>query len=231
MKFSGQQSHMEEIAESFKNTYDSEAAYGLVSQIGDATLDVLIDKGVLDGVPILGVLNGAYKATKNFQLYRLMKKVYRFVFLTRETSLEERKKFIDEYAEINKEEGCEVLLTVIAKLDNTNKIDILVNLMKAKIRGNISIKDFIRLTTILERIPFSDLSDLHKYENDYFEDGSTDVLLSAGVLYNTIIDVDSNNKYRLNSLGALLLRYGLEYNINDNIRDATHLIALEWQES
>lgn len=174
---------MEEITKSFENTYESETAYDLVAQAGDIVFDAVIDGGMLDGVPILGILKGAYKATRNLQLYRLMKKVHRFIFQTRDTSLQERQKFIEEYTQKNKENGCEVLLAVIEKLDNTNKVDVLANLMKAKIQGKIDIKDFIRLTTILERIPFSDLPELYKYKNDYFEEGSTDVLLSAGVIY------------------------------------------------
>ena len=94
----------------------------------------------------------------------------------------------------------------------------------------IDIKDFIRLTTILERIPFSDLPELYKYKNDYFEEGSTDVLLSAGVIYNTVLDANGPNKYRLNSLGISLLKFGLGYDTDAYTRDATHLTTLEWKE-
>ena len=65
---------MEEITKSFENTYESETAYDLVAQAGDIVFDAVIDGGMLDGVPILGILKGAYKATRNLQLYRLMKK-------------------------------------------------------------------------------------------------------------------------------------------------------------
>ena len=139
---------MEEITKSFENTYESETAYDLVAQAGDIVFDAVIDGGMLDGVPILGILKGAYKATRNLQLYRLMKKVHRFIFQTRDTSLQERQKFIEEYTQKNKENGCEVLLAVIEKLDNTNKVDVLANLMKAKIQGKIDIKDFIRLKKV-----------------------------------------------------------------------------------
>ena len=93
---------MEELVESFKNTYDSDAAYDTVAQAGDIVADALIDNGVLDGVPIISTLKGLYKATKNYQLYRLMKKMHRFIFVTHDTTLQEREKFISEYAEKNK---------------------------------------------------------------------------------------------------------------------------------
>ena len=78
---------MEEIIESFQNTYDSSEAYETVVQLGDVAIDAAIESGVLDGVPILGTLKGLYKATKNVQLYRLMKKMHRFIFITHDTTL------------------------------------------------------------------------------------------------------------------------------------------------
>ena len=220
---------MEQLVESFKNTYDSEAAYDAVAQVGDIVADTLIDDGILDGVPIISTLKGMYKATKNYQLYRLMKKVHKFIFVTYGTTLQEREHFITEYAEKNKENGCEALFAVLERLDNVNKVDILANLIKAKIRGYISIENFIRLTTILDRIPFPDLKELSKYTTDYFEDGSTDILLSAGVLSETVIDANDTNKYRLNSLGVILLKYGLLEDVDVEIKATTHLKDLEWE--
>lgn len=151
---------MEELIKSFENTYDSDAAYETVAQVGDVAVDALIDDGVLDGVPIISTLKGLYKATKNYQFYRLMKKMHRFIFVTHDTTLQEREKFITEYAEKNKEDGCEALFAVLERLDNVNKVDVLANLIKAKIKGFISIGNFIRLTTILEYVYFLQLLNL-----------------------------------------------------------------------
>ncbi|UVR08246.1 hypothetical protein NXW74_18555 [Bacteroides ovatus] len=129
-----------------------------------------------------------------------------------------------------KENGCEALFAVLERLDNINKVNILANLIKAKIRCNISIENFIRLTTILDRIPYSDLSELSKYTKDYYEDGSTDILLSAGVLYETVLDTNDTNKYRLNTLGAMLLKYGLLEDVDVEIQSTTHLKDLEWKD-
>lgn len=156
--------------------------------------------------------------------------MHKFIFVTHDTTSCEREKFIAEYAENNKENGCEALFAVLERLDNINKVDVLANLIKAKIRGLISIENFIRLTSILERIPFSDLRDLSKYIKDYYEDGSTDILLSAGVLNQTVLDVNGSNKYRLNSLGAILLKYGLLEDVDMEIKTTTDLKDLEWNE-
>ena len=68
-------------------------------------------------------------------------------------------------------------------------------------------------------------------KDDYYEDGSTDILLSAGVLFNTVIDGNGTNKYRLNSLGVMLLKYGLQQDIDFEINTSTHLSDLDWHEA
>lgn len=221
---------MEELVESFKNTYDNDAAYDTIAQVGDITIDTLFNDEILDGVPIISTLKGLYKATKNYQFYRLMKKMYKFVFVTHDTTLSERKKFLTEYTKKNKEDGCEALFAVLDRLDNVNKVNVLANLIKAKIRGFISIENFIRLTTILDRIPYPDLNELPKYIEDYYEDGSTDILLSAGVLNETVLDVNGSNKYSLNFLGCILLKYGLSYDVDVERKTTTNITQLKWVE-
>lgn len=221
---------MEDIVKSFDVTYKSEEAYDMVAQIGDIALDAIIDDGVLDGVPVLGTLKGIYNTTQNIQTRRLIKKVHKFIFATKDTTLYERKKFMAEYTEKNKENGCEALLAVIDKLDNINKVDILANLMKAKINDHINIECFIRLCVVIDRIPFSDLNELSKYTKDYYEYGSTDVLLSAGVLSNTVIDAEEGNKYRLNMLGVLLLKHGMLQDVSVDIKNYTYLADMEWKQ-
>ena len=216
-----------EIVKAFKDTVLNDTTYDSIAQIGDVTIDLLANDNVLDKIPVLGTIASIYKVTKNIQFLRLMKKVHKFLFLTKDTTLTERIEFIKEYTEINKEQGYEALLAVIDKLDNINKVDILVNLMKAKIKGYIGIVDFIRLCNVIDRIPYPDFNELSKYIEDYYQVGSTEVLLSAGVLFNTTID-GNGNKYKLNALGETLLKYGLLANISVDKQTFTRLTALEW---
>ncbi len=199
----------EKLIALFENTIKDDNLHDVVALVGDYLLDM----------PIISELNSWYKLTKNFQLHRLEKKMCKFILNIEDTNSAEREKFITEYTDKNKEDGCEALLNVLDRLDNVNKVDVLANLIKAKIRGCISIENFIRLTIILDRIPYSDLGDLSKYTESCYEDGSTDVLLSAGVLTRAFLDANGSNqdclnldKYRLNFLGKILLKYGYDYN-------------------
>lgn len=197
------------LVESFENSLLSNDKKDLIATVGDTSIDAVVSNGALDGIPILGILNGIYKVGKNVQTLRLCKKVAKFLYDTNSISQSDKERFIKEYTEINKEKGAELLLNVIDKIDNINKIECLANMMRAKVNGEISIENFVRLCLVIEKLPYVDFCNLEKYKQDYSEVGTDDILLSAGVIYNSIIDANDGDKYKLNYIGKLLLRYGM----------------------
>lgn len=199
----------ENLVESFEESLLNDDNKDLLATVCDTGLDAVITGGALDGVPILGILNGIFKVTKNFQTYRLCKKMVKFLYGLSDYSQRDKEKFLQEYTEANQEKGAEVLLAVIDKIDNANKITTLCNLMRAKINGEISIDNFIRLCQVIERLPYVDFKNLEKYKVDYSELGTDDVLYSSGVIYKSVIELNGSDKYKLNYIGKLLLKYGL----------------------
>ncbi len=212
----------EDLIKSFEKTIKSN--YDLKSNIENIAIDNI---DALSGLPIFSTIRSALKLTRNFQLYRLAKKILRFIFLTKETTVAEREKFLNELSAKNKESASETLLDILDKIDNINKVDVIAKLMVAKIRGEISIENFVRLSIVLQRIPYLDLEALKKYVEDFYEEGSTDVLFSAGVLSNSIIGggEEDGNKYCLNSIGALMLKHGLGCNVNVPLQNHT---SMQW---
>lgn len=226
----------ENLVESFEESLLNDDNKDLLATVCDTGLDAVITGGALDGVPILGILNGIFKVTKNFQTYRLCKKMVKFLYGLSDYSKRDKEKFLQEYTEANQEKGAEVLLAVIDKIDNANKITTLCNLMRAKINGEISIDNFIRLCQVIERLPYVDFKNLEKYKVDYSELGTDDVLSSSGVIYNSVIDANDGDKFKLNYIGKLLLKFGL---LVDTDLDAPSSVsmpntltpeALEWKE-
>lgn len=224
------------LVESFEVSLLNDDSKDLLATVGDSGLDAIITGCALDGVPILGVLNGIFKVTKNYQMRRLYKKMFLFLYGLSDFSQRDKEKFLHEYTVANQEKGSEVLLAVIDKIDNANKISILCNLMRAKISGEISIDNFVRLCQVIERLPYVDFKNLVKYKVDYSELGTDDVLSSSGVIYNSVIDANGGDKYKLNYMGKLLLRYGMNVCID---LDAPSLVlmpntltpdALTWKE-
>ena len=151
------------LVESFENSLLSDDKKDLIATVGDTSIDAIISNGALDGIPIFGILNGIYKVGKNVQTLRLCKKVAKFLYDTNSISQSDKERFIKEYTEINKEKGTELLLNVIDKIDNINKIECLANLMRAKVNGEISIENFVRLCLVIEKLPYVDFCNLEKF--------------------------------------------------------------------
>ena len=100
---------------------------------------------------------------------------------------------------------------LVERLDNINKQQVLARLTVAKIHGFITIEDFFRLSSLLERIPYVDLKELGRYKEPYYdESGDSELLFATGALeLNTIDTTDGGtNKYLLSRLGDHLLRWG-----------------------
>lgn len=157
-----------------------------------------------------------------------------------EISLEDRNSFLDELEKTNQQEAADTILSLLDRYDNIHKVDIMINLIKAKIKGDITMPDFLRLSMLLERIPYVDLTYLSQFESDNYIIGTTEILLSAGVINETLINqgeystdgqiINGGNKYRLNSLGIILCRFGLNLDIRDSFANGTDIAALNWTE-
>ena len=103
-----------------------------------------------------------------------------------------------------------VITNLINKTDNINKATVLANLIKSRVNNDITIHDFFRLSSMLERIPYIDLNELEKYQNAYYDkSGDTELLYATGALKLDTIDAQDENLYILSELGQKLLKHGL----------------------
>ena len=134
-----------------------------------------------------------------------------YIFELKEFSAEKRVKFSQEIQMKAKDASGNVVLGMVDRLDNINKEKYLANLTKARIHGFISIEDFFRLSSLLERIPFVDLEHLTNYKEGYYDESvDTELLFATGALQMASIDEDDGNKYVLSLLGEKLMMYGLQ---------------------
>ena len=171
-------------------------------------------KALVNLIPgIGGGLAQEIEAIQNYKEAAFFRKLTKYVLEISDISFEERTKFSEEIENTAHDySGC-VLLDMIDRLDNINKQIILANLTKARINSDISIEDYFRLSSILERIPYVDFQFLPSYANaNYDESGDTELLYATGVLQIAVIDANGNNKYILSELGRKLLQYGMMIN-------------------
>lgn len=133
-----------------------------------------------------------------------------FLMGMQETSVEERGRFAQEVQNIAEDFSGNVICGMVDRLDNINKETVFARLSVARIHGFISIEDFFRLHTLLERIPYVDLKELPKYKEPFYDEtGDTELLFATGALEIDTIDTKGgSNKYKLSRLGDLLLQWG-----------------------
>lgn len=169
------------------------------------------------GANLIPVFGGAIaQEIQNIQNYKdseFFRKYVTYIYELKDTTVEERSKFVEEIKEKAHDYAGNVISGMVDRMDNINKGVILARLSIARIHGFITIEDFFRLTSVLERIPYVDIEQLPKYQEDYYDpDGDTELLFATGVLVQTLAD-EEGNRYRLSPLGRKLMLFGLQVNV------------------
>lgn len=191
------------------------------------------------GVNMIPVFGGAIaQEIQNIQNYRdseFFRKYVAYIYEMKDTSAEGREKFIEEIQEKAKDYPGNVISSMVDRMDNINKEAILAKLSIARINGLISIEEFFRLSSMLERIPYVDLLELPNYQQDYYdESGDTELLFTSGALIQSVLDAQEGDKYVLSKLGMKLLRFGLGIQIDTDQpvvrKEINATNGLSWEE-
>lgn len=204
------------VVDSFESTFDMDNVKELMLTLGDGAIDVLTNNIAIDSFPVMGILHGIYKIGKNFNTARLMKKTWAFLWNTQDLAQEQKRKFINDFSEANQERGAEVLLDIINRIENVNKITVLCNLIKSRIEESISIEELVRLVFILERVPISDLTKLYAYKENHYAPGKSELLYASGLVYEAVMDMEKGSQYALTLNGRQLLKFGLGIDVDIN---------------
>ena len=182
-------------------------------------------KAVASLIPYVG---GA--AAEELQMYydykddEFFRKFVGYLMELKETTAEERNRFAQDVQEIAEDFSGNVICGMVDRLDNINKEKAFAKLTVARIHGLISIQDFFRLHSLLERIPYVDLKELPKYKEPFYDEtGDTELLFATGALVIHTIDANESNKYILSALGEKLLLWGCGVNIEMEREKGTNI--------
>lgn len=133
------------------------------------------------------------------------------------TTVEQRCGVLAQMEEIGDDEAGIILTNIIDKLDHVKKSEIVANLFKASIDSKIDTEMFMRLSSVLIRIPYVDLKHVKDFQEDNYIPCVAEVLYSAGVICLCEIggDIASNgqDKYHITPIGYNLLRYGMNMDL------------------
>lgn len=223
---------MSNINDSFKK------ARSICKLAKSASIELLKEGNVTDilsDIPFLHLLYDLPNSVITFREKIYVSKCAKYIYELEEVSDEERNEFYEELESRNKQDSATTILGLIDRYDNINKVEILVNLLKANVKQEISIEDFLRLSSLLERIPYVDIENLEKFKTNNYISGTTDILLSAGCIRLTVIDGGdasgrSEDKYRLTELGIMLCRHGLNIGLDDDNEQGIAISSNTWVE-
>lgn len=183
----------------------------------------------LAGGPLSTEIQSIRESAADYQAYEFFRKFTCFICGLGELTDKQRTEFIAEIERVAEDASGNVIMGLVDRLDNINKENILANLVVAKGKGEISMEDFFRLSSMLERIPYVDLAKLEFYNQDFYDDeGDSELLFATGALQQSVIDAEEGNKYVLSKLGRKLLRFGLGLEVADMQPIGTKVARLEW---
>jgi hypothetical protein len=202
------------IVDEFKESMDNSNMRDLIIQGADMSFDMFVKTGDLSAIPVFGLLDTGVKIYKDYSKYRFANKIYNFIWHIRNFSQSEIDDFMRKYTDANKENGYDVLLSVIDRIDNINKITIMANMLHHEVKGNISVEEFVRLVRALERIAYTDIRYLKNYMQPHFNPSETDSLVAAGLVRMAGVNKNGESNYELNSLGWLFLKFGLDEHVD-----------------
>ena len=205
------------------SVHNSPEAEELFGNTTDDIIAVASKNGFVEKIPILGLVVKAHEVVQDFRNLAFCKKIYRFLVFTSRYSKKRIADFFEEYSNANEENGYESMLSVLERMDNYNKVDIMTRLLKAKLEGELSIENFIRLTCSLQSIPYVDIKRLPDYLESVSTRYDTYMLLAAGLLYQSAIGIDGieeseANQYQLNESGLLFVKYGLNIDVSSYVK-------------
>ena len=217
---SDQENNTKSVIQSFDYTFENENLIDILSQTGEVGLDYMLDianaSAIIKDIPVLGLIVSGTKTIANIRNYVLANKVLKFFYGIKDVSIERRQKFAEEYCKENREDTATALLSILDRLNNHNHVSIICHLMQAKMKEKISIAEFNRAVLALERTSYTDVNQLSKFTEDYYEEGLAEAFESAGLVYQSVIDngkavsdSDRGAKMRLSPTGRILLVYGL----------------------
>ncbi len=173
---------------------------------------------------VIGSVESIVKGITDYKEREFFRKYAIYLFELVDTTQEERHKFCQEVQEKADDTSGNVILGIVDRLDNINKETILGKLTLAKIHGFISIEDFFRLCSLLERIPYVDLKELPRYKEPFYdENGDTELLYSTGALVLHTLDSNGSSKYILSLLGEKFILWGLGIHIEIEREQGTNV--------
>ena len=213
---------IDKIEKSFTTSFINNDLIDVSIDVSESVIDSLVDNELLKEIPVLKTVLAVGKTILGIRLKSYTRKLIKLLFYTKDMPSEDKRKFIESLNVENDVRPAEILLQLLDSFENDVKVKILSNLISAKINNNITNIEFLRMSYVVKTTFYQDLLNLHRYSTwgSEHERGSSDILISAGLIFqkiNGIKELDKviglsfhRGKYYLTDLGNNLFYYGIK---------------------
>jgi hypothetical protein len=151
-----------EINDSIISTIGDNGAKDILSEMGEITIDKIINNDAIDQIPIISILRSTYKIANSVSDYFFIQKLLKFLNSIGQISDAEKetlKNKIHDDPKYRDKVGIH-LLEIINKIDDTDKPTIIAKLFRAFLDGKIDLQRFFKYSQIVNRSFLPDLEKL-----------------------------------------------------------------------
>ena len=136
--------------------------------IAEIALDSLLQDGALKDIPIISTIIGTSKTISAIRDYFLIRKIWSFLQGIKDVGDKEKSKFIKDMEgdKNHRREVGEKLIMLLDRLDDLSKPEMIAKLFKAHLKDKITLNEFFRFSSIIERVFINDLTGLLKLLDD-----------------------------------------------------------------
>lgn len=176
--------------------------------IAEISLDAFLKDGLAKDIPVVSWLCAGYRIYDTISDRILGKKILNFLSGVEEASQEKRQEFITSLEDPKKlHEVGEQLLLMISKYDDFRKAKLLGYFFAALTEGEVTIDEFYRIATIIDKVYFDDFKKLEKIpENANQKPDDLDTLIQVFIGVGLIIEKNLiPRSFGGEPLGTLLL--------------------------
>lgn len=150
---------IKKLANSFERTLKDSNLQSVSIEILEVLSDSVMNEGLLKDIPIIGTIVGVSKASLNIKDSLFLKKIVHFITELKNVDLNTRNKIISEIDNSRKfkiKVG-EKLLYIIDKCEDHINSQTTAKLFTAFLKEKISYSEFLRSTSIIQKIHLEDL--------------------------------------------------------------------------
>lgn len=162
---------IKKLSSSFKNTLEDTDLQNVTSDLAETFTDTILNDGVLKEIPILGTIIGLTKASVSLHERLLIKKLIYFLSELKDIEVGKRQKLINtiDNSEKHKINVGEKLLYIIDKCDDHIIAKYTASLFSVFLTEKISYEEFLRGSTIIQKMFLYDLEQFIKTDHKELE--------------------------------------------------------------